>query len=142
MWESGAGAPSVIIRFAAFVPLATYSSDAGSHWDLIRQNAVLQQLPFSPNIAHAEHLAAKWVSNLSVLFSLRPFTLHKVILILLPGGNCIILELRSVDTILPIPRATSIHRWGFRPDPRHYHGYRCAFPVRLQSPYLFRMSLW
>lgn len=142
MWESGAGAPSVIIRFAAFVPLATYSSDAGSHWDLIRQNAVLQQLPFSPNIAHAEHLAAKWVSNLSVLFSLRPFTLHKVILILLPGGNCVLLELRSMDTILPIPRATSIYRWGFRPDPRHYYGYRCALPVRLQSPYLFRMSLW
>ena len=113
MWESGAGAPSVIIRFAAFVPLSIYSSDASSHWDLIRQNAVLQQLPFSPNIAHAEHLAAKWVSNQSVLFSLRPFTLHKAILILLPGGNCALLELCSVDTILRIPRATSIHRWGF-----------------------------
>jgi hypothetical protein len=68
MWELSARAPSAIIRFAVFTPLALYWVDASSHWDLINQNAVLQQPPFSPNIAHGEHLAAKWVSNLSVLF--------------------------------------------------------------------------
>ncbi|OCL05466.1 hypothetical protein AOQ84DRAFT_355945 [Glonium stellatum] len=60
--ETGAGAPSVLLRFAIFVPLAIYWADATAHWDLISHHAVLQQPPFSPDIARGEKIAAKWVS--------------------------------------------------------------------------------
>ncbi|OCK79624.1 hypothetical protein K432DRAFT_417213 [Lepidopterella palustris CBS 459.81] len=60
MWESGAGIPSAVLRFAIFVPFATYWSDADNHWQNVRKHVVLQQPPFNPNIFRGEQIAAKW----------------------------------------------------------------------------------
>lgn len=62
VWAPGAGIPTMVLRFAAFIPLSNYKTFAEVSSNLVQTHNTLQQPSYNPLVLQAEHIASKWVS--------------------------------------------------------------------------------